>query len=296
MVNKNFYLRMIVMVFLILMFYRVIPIYSQTPQLGEQTLLQQLLNRLPAIPIAGNNLKFQFGGDTWTASLNGKNFLAGSLTMHNVGESSILILKQTHTFVALGWVKTPGPDIILEYREGPPSSLRAISRSELPNELVTTVNNTPSDTDVSLNTVSSSVSAPSQETQSINSQGSILAIFGFGRQFYDYDKHHWKNELGLKWYEYNTVGNGGTLGVNVFFIAKSGFTISIGTDFIYSSEEGGLDVDPIVGLGYVHFENIYAGGIINFIYKPYGQLSPMFGVKSSTIGFKFSLGIGVSIK
>jgi len=72
--KKQFYK---ILLFLIFMFCGVISVYSQNPQLGNQTLLQQLLNYLPAIPIAGKNLKFQFGGDTWIATLNGKNFLTG---------------------------------------------------------------------------------------------------------------------------------------------------------------------------------------------------------------------------
>jgi len=48
-------------------------------QSGEPTLLQQTLNRMPAIPIAGNNLKFEFRGDTWISRVNGENFSAGTI-------------------------------------------------------------------------------------------------------------------------------------------------------------------------------------------------------------------------
>jgi len=160
--KKIFYF---VMFCLVLMFCGVIHVYSQTPRLGEQTLLQQILNRLPAIPIAGNNLKFQFGGDTWIASLNGKNFLAGILTIINVDGSSIIILKQTHTFAALAWVKTPGPDIILEYKEGPSSSLRSLSRSELPDELAAIIYDTPSSTATSSKQPQKTTTQPVQTTQ-----------------------------------------------------------------------------------------------------------------------------------
>ncbi|MDR2575902.1 MAG: hypothetical protein LBC52_05605, partial [Treponema sp.] len=47
-------------------------------QLGTPTPLQRILNELPAIPIAGRNLKFMFGGTTWIATVNGENVLAGT--------------------------------------------------------------------------------------------------------------------------------------------------------------------------------------------------------------------------
>jgi len=99
------------------------------PVLGEPTVLQQALNRLPAVPIAGNNLKFEFGGNIWIATLNGRNFLAGTISTQETDEGSILTLRQTHIYPprnipGIRWVRTPGPDIVLEYRIGPPASLR----------------------------------------------------------------------------------------------------------------------------------------------------------------------------
>ena len=67
------------------------------PVLGQASLLQQALNLLPALPVAGNNLKFIFGGETWIASNNGRDFLAGSFTSLDTPEGSVLlILKQTY--------------------------------------------------------------------------------------------------------------------------------------------------------------------------------------------------------
>jgi len=108
---------------------------SFIPQLGEPTLLQQTLNLLPAIPIAGYNLKFVFGGETWIARLNGRDFLAGTFMSENTSEGSIITLKQTHTYPprtipGINWIRTPGPDIVLEYKIGPPASLSLISRSQ----------------------------------------------------------------------------------------------------------------------------------------------------------------------
>jgi len=51
-------------------------IYAQ--ELGTATPLQQGLNAIPAIPILGITIKFEFGGDTWVTKVNGENFLAGS--------------------------------------------------------------------------------------------------------------------------------------------------------------------------------------------------------------------------
>ena len=109
-----------------------VPVFSQAPQLGEPTLLQQELNRLPAVPIGSNNLRFQFGGSTWIANNNGRNFLAGTVTFYDTDEGSYLILNQTHVYLRLAWISTSGPEIILEYIAGPPASFRMISRSALP--------------------------------------------------------------------------------------------------------------------------------------------------------------------
>jgi hypothetical protein len=125
------------------------------------TALQAILNNLPAIPIAGNNLKFIFNGDKWTATVNGENFLAGTIEFESTADGALLTLKQTHIWPgavgrtagriasripgggaaagalntagniagAAGAVEASGPVIVLEYRAGPPSSLRLISSS-----------------------------------------------------------------------------------------------------------------------------------------------------------------------
>jgi len=114
------------------------------PVLGVPTDLQQILNKFDPIPLLGNTVKFDFGGDSWIARVNGENFMAGSCVSENTGDGSILTLKQTHvwggsaankapglagsiagnvTQVMGGWVKMSGPDIVLEYKAGPPPSL-----------------------------------------------------------------------------------------------------------------------------------------------------------------------------
>jgi hypothetical protein len=123
-------------------------------QLGAPTPLQQILNALPAIPIAGRNLKFQFGGTTWIATVNGENVLAGTIESVDVNGGSILTLKQTHVWAAaagravggllggaLGgavgsvanmWVATPGPEIVLDYNNsGPRATLSVASNARI---------------------------------------------------------------------------------------------------------------------------------------------------------------------
>ncbi|MCL2180603.1 MAG: hypothetical protein FWB83_05700 [Treponema sp.] len=110
------------------------------PVLGEANLLQQALNRLPAVAVAGNNLNFTFGGDVWIAMLNGRNFLAGTITMEETDEGVMLSLRQTHVYPPRDlpgiswWIRTPGPVINLEYKIGPPASLSFVSSSRDSNE------------------------------------------------------------------------------------------------------------------------------------------------------------------
>jgi hypothetical protein len=130
-------------------------------QLGVPTSLQAILNALPAIPIAGNNLKFQFSGDNWTAMLNGENFWAGTIEIEDTDGGSILNLKQTHIWPGAvgkaagrlvkkipgagavggaldtagniagkaGAVEVSGPVIVLEYKAGPPAKLSYLRSS-----------------------------------------------------------------------------------------------------------------------------------------------------------------------
>lgn len=105
---------------------------ASSPKLGTPTLIQQLLNELPAVSVAGKNLKFEFGGDVWIAKVDGKGFLAGTFQFAETADGGTLTLKQTHMYSTeqkpgvggeVGWVKTPGPDIVLEYKKGPPETL-----------------------------------------------------------------------------------------------------------------------------------------------------------------------------
>jgi hypothetical protein len=148
---------------------------SGGPQLGTPTPLQVILNALPAIPITGNNLKFQFGGDKWISTVNGENFSAGTIELEHTDDGSILTLKQTHIWPgtagktagrvasrvpgggavggalnvagniagAVGPIEASGPVIILEYKAGPPAKLSYLKNAS---ERNTTVAAAPSDT------------------------------------------------------------------------------------------------------------------------------------------------------
>jgi len=104
---------------------------SSDSRAGIPPLLQQALNLLPEVPIPSvGNLKFVFHDDTYTAKLNGNDLLAGTLTAQDTAEGVMLTLKQTHTVVRGRRIRTPGPDIVLEYKRGPPASFRVVPRSE----------------------------------------------------------------------------------------------------------------------------------------------------------------------
>jgi hypothetical protein len=102
------------------------------PKLGSPTLLQEGLNALPEVAVAGKNLKLEFGGDAWIAKVDGKNFIAGTFAFEDTADGGIFTLAQTHIYSTeqkpgvggdVGWVKTPGPAIVLEYKKGPPVTL-----------------------------------------------------------------------------------------------------------------------------------------------------------------------------
>jgi hypothetical protein len=58
------------------------------------------------------------------------------------------------------------------------------------------------------------------------------------------------------------------VGVTVLCVGRSGFAVSAGTDAIFAIHEG-VNVDPALGLGYVYYDVLYLGGILNVIPKPY---------------------------
>ena len=153
----------------------------------------------------------------------------------------------------------------------------------------------------------------------------LIVNFGIGGHFLNYERIEIDD---------TTVGNGFSFGVNILFVGQSGFTISTGVNIPFFIGEG-LNIDPVMGLGYLHYDihgKYYIGGILNLVTKPYlrlfynnnfdrplgdvfitptfvfgynfgnfligGQLSYMFGITSGingVHGFKFSLNIGLNV-
>jgi hypothetical protein len=128
--KQNKFLLLVVFVTLATML--VVSCGSADPVLGDPTDLQKILNELPEVSLAGKQVKIQFGGEIWIARESGKNVLAGTFTSVDTEDGSDITLSQTHIYSSeqkpgiggdIGWVKTPGPSIELEYKAGPPASL-----------------------------------------------------------------------------------------------------------------------------------------------------------------------------
>jgi len=134
---------------------------------GIPPALQTVLNNMPAIPIVGNRLKFIFNDDKWTSTLNGESFSAGTIVYEETDVGGKLTLQQTHIWpgtvgkaagktagriasfipgggtvagalntagdiagaagAAIGAVESTGTEMVLEYKAGPPASLRLVS-------------------------------------------------------------------------------------------------------------------------------------------------------------------------
>jgi hypothetical protein len=141
----------------------------------------------------------------------------------------------------------------------------------------------------------------------------ILATYGYGRQILDREKVKKSSDV---------VVNGMMWEVDALFIGESGLAVSTGLSII-TDFTNGLNVDPVIGMGYVYYNKFYVGGIVNIIPKPYikynlydqsdvflnptlvggydfgsflvgGQLSYMHGFISSITGFKFLLTVGLN--
>jgi len=98
--------------------------------LGGISSLQDVLNRLPAIRVAGKSLKFFFAGETWRAQVNGADVLAGTLTFQGADGGGIIMLKPTEAYLKGRQIPAPSTEIFLDYKAGPPASLRALSKKE----------------------------------------------------------------------------------------------------------------------------------------------------------------------
>jgi hypothetical protein len=111
------------------------------PKFGTPTRFQAELNELAEkvpINIAGKSVKLSFEGDLWRGKVDGNDVLAGdAMIVQTPDGGATLTLNQTWAFVDTGkkvpltgkpvakWQKMSGPQIILEYKAGPPATLTA---------------------------------------------------------------------------------------------------------------------------------------------------------------------------
>jgi hypothetical protein len=113
----------------------------------------------------------------------------------------------------------------------------------------------------------------------------IIATFGYGRQFMDNTDELW-----------GALGTGGLLGLNVLFVGRSGLAVSAGIDAAYEID-GGVNTDPVFGIGYVYYDALYVGGILNWIPKSgtesqvsssfHGNWADIFIAPTLVAGFDF---------
>jgi hypothetical protein len=109
------------------------------PNFGQPTQIQQVLNRVAsAIPIdiAGKKITLSFEGDFWRGRIDGKDAFAGDCNIDENDDGAIITLNQSWAYLNTGktvpvtgepvasWQKTPGPQIVLEYKKGPPESFQ----------------------------------------------------------------------------------------------------------------------------------------------------------------------------
>jgi hypothetical protein len=97
---------------------------------GDISSLQDVLNRLPAIPVAGKTLKFVFSGETWRAQVNGADTLSGTLNFQAAEGGGMITLKPEYAYLRGKQIRAPATNILLEYTAGPPMALRSLSKKE----------------------------------------------------------------------------------------------------------------------------------------------------------------------
>jgi len=112
---------------------------ASEPKFGTPTAFQKILNdvtnRIP-INIAGKQVTLSFEGDYWRGRVNGQDLLAGECKINeSANGDAVITLGQSFAYVDTGkkvplkgtpigsWVATPGPEIVLEYKKGPPANV-----------------------------------------------------------------------------------------------------------------------------------------------------------------------------
>ena len=108
------------------------------PKFGPPTGIQMLLNQvagLAPLTIAGKGVMLTFEGDYWRGRVDGRDTLAGECRIDETDDGAIVTLNQSWACLDTGkrvpitgkpiaqWQKTPGPEIVLEFKKGPPATL-----------------------------------------------------------------------------------------------------------------------------------------------------------------------------
>ena len=108
------------------------------PKFGRPDPIQQKLNAVSSqfpIDIAGKQVRLFFEGDYWRGQVNGEDAVAGECTIVETSSGADITLNQSWVYVDSGktvpitkkpigkWQKTPGADINLVYKDGPPASI-----------------------------------------------------------------------------------------------------------------------------------------------------------------------------
>jgi len=289
---------------------------SAGQQPGVPKSLQTILNALPAIPIAGNNLKFRFSGEKWTATVNGENFSAGTVEVENNNGGSILTLKQTHIWPgavgktagrvakiipggaavggaldaagqvagAVGAVEATGPEIILEYKAGPPAKLSLVKSAAKSSTATAKAAATSSD--------KQTTDSNDMKTVAVKlSFGLLVSIFGFEgtEEYYDSD---YVNSYGAT---YISIINP-ILSLRLLSPLENKLRLGIGVDLAYSLAMSKIDGDGLMDMmgsfpiyGIIGYENSYLHLGYDF------SISALYISPSFTIGKHFMICVPMSL-
>lgn len=288
-------------------------------QSADMTALQVILNRMPAIPIAGNNLKFEFSGDTYISKVNGENFATGTVEFEKTEEGGTLTLKQTHIWPgaagktagkvagmipgagaasgalntagsiagAAGPIEMSGPVIVLGYRAGPTPSLRLVSSSQ--NKKQTANQTAKANTKTTGNASGSEWDYKFANSKRSWLSAEIASAIGIGLRY--------EIMLGSKislganfWYGYNLIG-----------ITDDRYGSIVFPE--YFEVNGFLRVYPwgkafFLGFGFGYNEQTYEGDAyrsvkydgINYNYWKWGEITDGGFVVTPEIGWKIDVG------
>jgi len=290
---------------------------TSVQQSGLTTPLLMILNALPAVPVAGNNLKFEFNGHTWTSKVNGENFSAGTIEFEVTGDGGILTLKQTHIWPGAvgrtagrianvipggsavggvlntagsvaglaGAVEAPGSEIILAYNAGPPASLSLVA-----------FNNNTAEESTAQTGGAQDESGQGDKLVSLKfSLGLVLGGFGFEATDHYYSSNS-DNSYSASYFNLITPA----FSLRLIFSPVNRLHLGIGFDValtlvkiqIASNNSGGYDgiVGTLASYAIIGYSNIYLHAGYDFALGAL-YLAPSWAVNDHLlIGFPISLG------